>query len=62
MTGNILSKIPGEILESAGYSLPPAESSSENTQRLVVRLPDGSRAAVTFVKLKSKKGGSPVWR
>jgi hypothetical protein len=36
LTDNILSQIPGEILGSAGHSLPAAESSTENTQRLVV--------------------------
>ena len=56
-----LSKIPGEILGPAGCSLPAAESSTENTQRLVVRLPDGTRAEVTFVKLKSKKGKTTRW-
>jgi hypothetical protein len=61
MTDNVLNKIPGEILGAAGYSLPAAESSTETTQRLIVRLPDGTRAEVTFVKLKSKKGKMTRW-
>ena len=56
---NILSKIPGEILGSAGYSLPAAETSTENTQRLVVRLPAGTRAEMTFVRLKSRRQNEP---
>ena len=32
MPDNLLSKIPGEILGPAGYYLPAAESSTENTQ------------------------------
>jgi hypothetical protein len=55
VTDNILIKIPGEILGSAGYSLPAAESLTENTQRLIVRLPDGTRAEVTFVNFKKGK-------
>src|SRR4051812_37630760 len=56
MTDNVLSSIPGEILGAAGYSLPAAESSTDNTQRVIVKLPDGRCAEVTFVRLKSKKG------
>jgi hypothetical protein len=58
---NVLSKIPGEILGKAGYELPAAESSTEQTQRVVVRLPDGKSAAVTYVRLKSKKGRTTRW-
>lgn len=61
MNDNVLSRIPGEILGAAGYSLPSAESTEGDTQRLVVRLPDGTRAEVTFVKLKSKKGKTTRW-
>jgi hypothetical protein len=53
MNGNLLSKIPGEIPDAGRYSLPSAESSSENTQRLIVRLPDSTRAEVTFIRLKT---------
>ena len=58
---DVLSKIPGEILGSAGYALPAAESSAENTQRVTVRLPDGTRAQVTFARLRSRKGRSSRW-
>jgi hypothetical protein len=54
----VLSQIPGEMLGSAGYSLQPAEFSTENTQRVTVNLPDGRRAEVTFVELRSKMGKS----
>ena len=58
MSDNILSKIHGEILGSAGYELPGAASSPEASLRVRVRLPDGTRADVVFVKLSSKKGRS----
>jgi hypothetical protein len=58
---NILSKIPGEILGGAGYELPDATSSSDDSLRVRVRLPDGTRAEVVFVKLSSKKGKTTRW-
>ena len=61
MTHDILSQIPGEILGSAGYALPAAETSTEGTQRVIVDLPDGRRAEVPYVKLKSKKGKTTRW-
>ena len=58
---NVLSKIPGEFLGAAGYALPEASRSDHATQRVVLQLPDGSRAEVVFVKLRSKKGWSTRW-
>ena len=58
---NILSKIPGEILGSTGYELPDAATSPDDSLRVRVRLPDGTRAEVVFVKLKSKKGKTTRW-
>ena len=58
---NILSKIPGEILGSTGYELPDAATSPDDSLRVTVRLPDGTRAEVVFVKLKSKKGKTTRW-
>ena len=58
---NVLSKIPGEFLGVAGYALPEASRSDHATQRVVLQLPDGSRAEVVFVKLRSKKGWSTRW-
>jgi hypothetical protein len=54
---NVLSKIPGEFLGAAGYALPEASRSDHATQRAVLKLPDGSRAEVVFVRLRSKKAG-----
>jgi len=61
MSDNILSEIPGEVLGSAGYELPDAASSADGSLRVTVRLPDGTRAEVVFVKLSSKKGRSTRW-
>ena len=58
---NLLSTIPGALLGTATASLPTAETSSGQTQRMVLRLPDGARAEVTFSKLSSKKGRSTRW-
>jgi len=41
----------------AGYALPEASRSDHATQRVVLKLPVGSRAEVVFVKLRSKKAG-----
>jgi hypothetical protein len=61
MTDNILSKIPGELLSSTRNNLPQALPNGPDTQRVLLRLPDGTRAEVTFVKIKSKKGRSTRW-
>ena len=58
---DVLSKIPGEILGSACHELPQAEPDGPDTQRVVVRLPDGSRAEVIFARLRSKKGKTTSW-
>jgi hypothetical protein len=57
----VLSKIPGEILGAASYSLRPVESSTETTQRVTVPLPGGRRTEVTFGGIKSKKGRTTRW-
>ena len=61
MAGDILSKIPGEILTPTRNELPQAEPQGPDTQRVIIRLPDGPRAEVTFVKLKGKKGKGTRW-
>jgi hypothetical protein len=61
LTDNVLSKIPGESLGAAGYSLRPVESSTETTQRVTVPVPGGRRAEVTFIGIKSKKGRTTRW-
>ncbi|MEO8628994.1 MAG: hypothetical protein ABI612_12955 [Betaproteobacteria bacterium] len=38
-----------------------AETVNETTQRMILHLPDGKRAAVTFVKKQSKKGKTTRW-
>jgi hypothetical protein len=58
---NILSRIPGQILGGAGYELPDAATSPDDSLRVRVRLPDGTRAEVVFVKLSSKKGKTTRW-
>jgi len=57
----VLSNIPGEVLTSAGDELPEAASSPDASLRVRIRLPDGTRAEVVFVKLSSKKGRSTRW-
>jgi hypothetical protein len=42
----------GELLSAALQSLPDAASLEETTLRLVVKLPEGLRAEVTFARLK----------
>ena len=58
---NILTKIPGDLLAPTRNNLPQALPKGPDTQRVLIRLPDGTRAEVTFVKLKSKKGRSTRW-
>jgi hypothetical protein len=58
---NVLSKIPGELLAPARNNLPQALPKGPDTQRLLIRLPDGTRAEVTYVKVNSKKGRSTRW-
>ena len=52
MEPDVLSRIPGATLTAALLSLPDAASSDEDTLRLVVDLPEGLRAKVTFARLK----------
>ena len=61
MSDNILSKIPGEFLGPTSNGLPDAATSEEATQRVIVRLPDGARYEVTYVKVKSRKGKTTRW-
>jgi hypothetical protein len=57
----VLTMIPGELLGAAAHSLPEARDCGEQTQSVVLRLPDGQRAEVSFVKLRSKKGKTTRW-
>ena len=62
MTGDkLLSKIPGELLHLTRNGLPQPPPDGPDTQRVIIRLPDGACAEVTFVKLKSKKGKMSRW-
>ena len=61
MSDNILSKIPGEFLGPTSNGLPGAATSEEATQRVIVRLPDGARYEVTYVKVKSRKAKTTRW-
>jgi hypothetical protein len=58
---NVLSKIPGELLGPTRHDLPQAQADGPAMQRITIRLPDGTRAEVTYVKLKTKKGRSTHW-
>jgi hypothetical protein len=58
---SILSRLPGEMLGPTRNGFPEAKSDVPDTQRVVIRLPDGARAEVTYVRLKSTKGKSVVW-
>ena len=61
MTHDILSRIPGELLAPTRNELPQAQPDSPATQRVLIRLPDGTRVEVTYVKVKSKKGKTTRW-
>jgi hypothetical protein len=58
---NLLSKIPGEFLGSNNKGLPDAASCEEATQRVIVRLPDGARYELVYVRIRSKKGKTTRW-
>ena len=61
MNDDILSRIPGEFLAPTRNELPQAQPDGPDAQRVVIRLPDGARAEVTYVKVKSKKGKTTCW-
>ena len=61
MADDISSNIPGELLAPTRNGLPHAQPNGPDTQRILIRLPDGARAEVTLVKLKSKKGKMTRW-
>ena len=58
---NVLSKIPGELLGPTRNGLPQAHRDGSDTRRVIIHLPDGARAEVTFVKLKRKEGKTTRW-
>jgi hypothetical protein len=58
---NVLSKIPGELLGPSRNGLQEAQPDGPDTQRVTIRLPDGARAEVTYVRLRSTKGKSVRW-
>ena len=61
MSEDLLLKIPGETLGAAAHSLPEARTCEEDIQRVILRLPDGQRAEVTFTRLRSRKGKGSHW-
>jgi len=61
MTHDILSRIPGELLAPTRNDIAQAQPDGPATQRVVIRLPDGTRVEVTYVKVKSKKGKTTRW-
>ena len=58
---NVLSTIPGEFLGPSSNGLPDAATCEEAAQRVIVRLPDGARYEVTYVRLRARKGRSSHW-
>jgi hypothetical protein len=58
---NVLSTIPSEFLGSQRNGLPDAVTCEEATHRVIVRLPDGARYEVTYLRLRTKKGRSSHW-
>ena len=61
MNDNILSRIPGELLAPTCNDLGEAQPDGPATQCVLIRLPDRTRAEVTCVKVKSKKGKTTRW-
>jgi hypothetical protein len=61
MGDNVLSSISGDVLGAAARELPEAQPTGPATQRLVVRLPDGKSACVTFSRRESKRGKTTRW-
>jgi hypothetical protein len=59
MSHDMLNAIPADTLSAALHSLPDAPSSTEDTLRRVVDLPEGGRAEVTFARLKANRRGHP---
>jgi hypothetical protein len=58
---DILTKVPDEMLAAAASRFPDAAAATENFQRVIVRLPDGHRAEVTFARISEKEGRSALW-
>src|SRR5690242_17739150 len=55
MHEDILPRLPIELLVRAACTLPEARDARDAVQRIGVRLPDGTRAQVTFVRLRRKQ-------
>jgi len=55
MHEDILPRIPIELLVRAARKLPDARDARDASQHIGVRLPDGTRAQVTFVRLRRKQ-------
>ncbi len=58
---DVLSTIPDEMLVSVASKFPDAKTATEIFQRVILRLPDGHRAEITFVRLSKKAGRSVQW-
>ena len=52
---NILSRIPGELLAPTRNDLLQAQPDGPDTQRVLIRLPDGARAEVTYLNSRARK-------
>jgi len=51
---SILSWIPGELLAPTRHELPRAQPDGPDAQCVVIPLPDGGRAGLTYLKVKTK--------
>jgi hypothetical protein len=59
---DVLSKLPDETIVAAASVFPDPATATETFQRVILKLPDGKRAEVTFARLPEKKGRSFAWR
>ncbi len=55
MQEDILPRLPIDLLMRAARTLPEARDARDAVQLIGVRLPDGTRAQVTFVRLRRKQ-------
>jgi hypothetical protein len=58
---DVLGTIPDEMLVTAASKLPDAATTTDNFQRVILRVPGGHRAEITFVRLSEKAGRSIQW-
>jgi hypothetical protein len=62
MVDRLLRQLSAELLDQAAHELPEARPNGPALRSLVLRLPDGQRARITFVRMQSKRGDAARWR